>query len=66
MLSKFLKQGAWLRSTNALKMVSARGFAAQGVLTDELKGHLKSLGITNDRVVHNPTYVQGPPSISFL
>jgi hypothetical protein len=55
MLSKTLRTANRLSSFNMLKVATARGFAAQGVLTDELKNHLKSLGISNDRVVHNPT-----------
>lgn len=40
---------------NMLKMTATRGFAAQGVVTDELAAHLKKLGIKNKNVVHNPT-----------
>ncbi len=42
-----LQKTARLRSMNLLKMVNSRGFAAEGVRTEELRSHLLKLGITN-------------------
>lgn len=36
-------------------MTANRSFAAPGVLTWELKDHLRKLGITNPNIVQNPT-----------
>ena len=53
MLSKMSR--ASMLSKTVIRM-QARSFAAQGVLTDELKAHLTRLGFTNfERVVQNPT-----------
>jgi len=42
-------------NSNSFMMTALRSFAAQGVLTDELKDHLAKTGIKNKNVVHNPT-----------
>lgn len=53
MLSKLNR--ASLLSKTVVRM-QARSFAAQGVLTEELKAHLTRLGFTDfSRVVQNPT-----------
>ena len=54
MLSRLVKGGRMV-STNQLLMSQTRAFAAQGVLTEELKEHLQRLGITNKNIVQNPT-----------
>lgn len=44
-----------VQRNSQMAMTATRSFASQGVLTWELKDHLRKLGITNPNIVQNPT-----------